>query len=173
MILVTVGLHGRPFERLVQAADEMAQLVDEPVVIQRGVTQFTPQFAKYFDFADEVRMGRCLTEARVVISHGGAGSILSALQIGKPLVVVPRLVRCDEHIDDHQSELAEALYGQGKAVVIEDLSAEKLRKAIAAATQLAGKASSDGRLQAALRVWLVDQAKQPVPKRIRLLRLGR
>ena len=109
MIFVTVGLHPAGFDRLVQAADEMAALVQEEVVIQCGGTHYKPRFSEYFDFADEPEMQRWLSKARVVVTHGGAGSILNALQIGKALVVVPRLKRFGEAIDDHQLELAEAL----------------------------------------------------------------
>ncbi len=39
MIFVTVGTHHQGFDRLVQAADELAAELDEQVVIQRGVTK--------------------------------------------------------------------------------------------------------------------------------------
>ncbi|KAF2238159.1 glycosyltransferase family 1 protein [Viridothelium virens] len=48
----------------------------------------------------------------VVISHAGSGSILAALRIGVPLIVVPN----PELLDNHQVELAEALATQGYVV---------------------------------------------------------
>ena len=162
MIFVTVGLHPDGFDRLVQAADEMASRVEETVVIQRGGTRYTPRSTPYFDFADEVQMQRWLSEARVVVLHGGAGSILNALRSNKPLVVAPRLKRFREVIDDHQLELAEVLSQQGRAVAVMELSAEALWQAIARISeqwgQAANQTSANHKLQETLRAWLAEQA---------------
>ncbi|KAI9813616.1 MAG: N-acetylglucosaminyldiphosphodolichol N-acetylglucosaminyltransferase catalytic subunit alg13 [Pycnora praestabilis] len=48
----------------------------------------------------------------VVISHAGSGSILDALRIGVPLIVVPN----PELLDNHQVELAEELAAQGYVI---------------------------------------------------------
>ena len=48
----------------------------------------------------------------VVISHAGSGSILAALRIAVPLIVVPN----PDLLDNHQVELAEALATQGYVV---------------------------------------------------------
>lgn len=173
MIFVTTGTHPNGFDRLVRAADEMASIVEEPVVIQRGGTQYTPVFARYFDFTDEAEVQEWLSEARVVVSHGGAGSVLNTLQAGKPLVVVPRRKHFGEVFDDHQLELAETLAQQGRAVPVIDLSAEALCEAVAQATQLTDEASARGGLQDVLRDWLTEQAMQPVPGRWGLFRRKR
>jgi UDP-N-acetylglucosamine transferase subunit ALG13 len=169
MILVTVGAT-RPFDRLVKAADELASLADEPLIIQRGTGPYKPRFALHVDFVDEVQMRKWLSESRVVVSHAGGGSIFDALQAGKPLVLAPRIARLGEHIDDHQFELAEALAAQGRTVVVADLSAATLVEAISQAEQLQKevKLREDG-LHAALRNWLAEQAAGPPPRRCRLL----
>jgi UDP-N-acetylglucosamine transferase subunit ALG13 len=169
MIFVTVGLHEQEFVRLVRAADELAALVEESVLIQRGNTRFTPQSAQYFDFADEATVQEWLSEARVVVSHGGAGSILNALQAGKPLVVAPRLKRFREHIDDHQLELAQALVQYGRAVAVTEPSAEALQQAVEQAAELAGETHVGSRLQETLRDWLDKQTVDTMPRRWRLL----
>ncbi|KAI9788416.1 MAG: N-acetylglucosaminyldiphosphodolichol N-acetylglucosaminyltransferase catalytic subunit alg13 [Peltula sp. TS41687] len=51
-------------------------------------------------------------EEGVVLSHAGTGSILDALRIDVPLIVVPN----PDLLDNHQQELAEALAEQGYAV---------------------------------------------------------
>lgn len=156
---MTVGMHNAPFDRLVRAADEMASLIEEPVVIQRGVSRYTPMFGQYVDFTGEVQMQAWMSQVRAVVSHAGAGSILSALKAGKPLVLVPRLRRFGEHVDDHQLELAEALAQRKKAVIVLEPSAGALQEAVAQANELARTRTVSNSLQAALRAWLAEQAR--------------
>jgi len=156
MIFVTVGMHPQGFERLVRAADELAGQISEPVVVQKGATIYEPVTAEYFDFTDEEEMARWISEARLVVSHGGAGSILSVLRAQKPLVVTPRLSRYGEHIDDHQGELAGALAADGRAFVVEALAEGQLRKVIDQVGSLSGWSSPNGPVvHSFLRSWLL------------------
>jgi UDP-N-acetylglucosamine transferase subunit ALG13 len=59
-------------------------------------------------------------EAELVIIHAGAGSVIHAIDSGKVPVVMPRRAAHREHINDHQVELATALAGAGKVVMVED-----------------------------------------------------
>ena len=160
MILVTVGMHNQPFDRLIKTADEMATLVDESIIIQRGSSDFTPTFCTYFDFTDAAQMQILLSESRVMVSHAGAGSILNALRAGKPAVIVPRLKRFQEVFDDHQLELAEALAQQRKIVVVTNLSPETLWQAIISTKYLNCNTLEDHSLQIALSGWLEKHANQ-------------
>lgn len=132
MIFVTVGTHYLGFERLIKEMDDVASKIDEKVVAQIGSTKYKPKNMSYFTFVeDEKRIVDLYKKARVVISHAGAGSILRALSHQKPLIVVPRLKKFNEHIDDHQLELAEVLKKEGKAVVVYDVKdVEKALKEI-------------------------------------------
>ncbi|QIW99893.1 hypothetical protein AMS68_005411 [Peltaster fructicola] len=53
-----------------------------------------------------------VTTAGVVISHAGSGTILDALRLSVPLIVVPNA----SLLDNHQIELAEALAEQGYVI---------------------------------------------------------
>ena len=53
------------------------------------------------------------TAAELVITHAGVGSILMAVKHGHVPVVMPRLKRQGEHLDDHQLELAEQMGARG------------------------------------------------------------
>lgn len=165
MIVATVGMHFQPFDRLVHAVDELAGIVDEPVVIQRGVSSYTPASSRSFDFTDEAAMAVWISRARVVVAHGGAGSILEVLQAEKPLVLVPRLKRFGECLDDHQLELVGALARQGRAVAVMDPSGESLRQGIERASRLATEGGKAGSLQLALRMWLAEWAGTSTPSR--------
>lgn len=54
-------------------------------------------------------MEKYIKKARVVISHGGGGTVFLALRLHKKIIVVPRLFKYREHINDHQLELCHYL----------------------------------------------------------------
>ena len=55
------------------------------------------------------RARRSLSGGSVVVTHGGIGSVLLALSVGKRPIVMPRCSRLGEHVDDHQIAFAERL----------------------------------------------------------------
>jgi UDP-N-acetylglucosamine transferase subunit ALG13 len=62
-----------------------------------------------------------LEEARIVITHGGPGTIMLARQFGKKPIVVPRRVEFNEHVDNHQVTFTEFLELEGKILAIYDI----------------------------------------------------
>jgi UDP-N-acetylglucosamine transferase subunit ALG13 len=135
MILVTVGTHNQPFDRLVKAADELAQESDQEVIIQRGVTAYTPRYATSFPFTTSSRMEQLVRAAAVVVSHAAAGAIILALTERRPLVLTPRLPQFGEAHDDHQTQLARALGATSMAVVVYHPTPHSLSRAIRAASR--------------------------------------
>lgn len=69
--------------------------------------------------------------ADVVIAHSGTGSALTALEVGKTPLLVPRLARYGEHVDDHQLQIAAELARRELAITAaaEDLTPELLEAA--------------------------------------------
>ncbi|KAF1688286.1 glycosyltransferase [Pseudoxanthomonas taiwanensis] len=47
-----------------------------------------------------------MEEADVIVSHAGMGNIISALELGTPLVIMPRMSALGEHVNDHQIDTA-------------------------------------------------------------------
>lgn len=129
MILTIVGTHGQQFNRLVAAVDALQ--TDEPRIVQYGHSTVIPQHAIARDFIPFDEVERLITEARVVIAHAGTGTVMFALAQGKVPVVVPRLARFGEHVDDHQLELVESLNELGLIVAClpEDNLADKITEA--------------------------------------------
>jgi UDP-N-acetylglucosamine transferase subunit ALG13 len=160
MILVTVGNHIEPFDRLVKGMDELAEQIDEEVVIQTGHCSYEPRYARHFQFTSGKEMQELTQAARVQVSHAGSGSILTALRMGKPLVVVPRRLKYHEHIDDHQLQLAHAVEKQGKLVAVHEVSPDTLLAAIEKAAQQEQVGQADApemeRLIGALRGYLEE-----------------
>ena len=152
MIFVTVGTNpDMGFERFVKAMDKLAATLEERVVIQHGCSIYKPQYAEHFDFISGKQFEQFNQEARLVVSHAAAGAAIVALRYRKPLVVVPRLKQFNEHIDDHQLQLAAALEAEKKAIVVHEPSANTLRTAIAQAMQLQSKPQGPNQLAQALR----------------------
>lgn len=121
MILGTVGTHTAPFDRLVRALDAYAGSAGADVLIQIGASRYEPSHARWFRMTTTEAMQEHLEHATVVVTHA-ADSLLEAIHAGKPVVAVPRQRRFGEHIDDHQVELARALAGSPRLVVVEDVS---------------------------------------------------
>ena len=78
-----------------------------------------------------VSADEALAAADVVIAHAGVGAALEALDGGRRPLLVPRLQRHGEHVDDHQLEVARELGARGLALVRapEELSADALAEA--------------------------------------------
>lgn len=129
MIFVTVGMHSQGFDRLIKKMDEIAGKIDEEVVMQIGSTKYKPKNAKCFDFIRDFQKIQDLNrEAKVVVCHGGAGTLIVALDQGTPAIAVPRLKCYNEHINDHQLELVNALANDGKIMAVYEI--DKLEKAL-------------------------------------------
>ena len=116
MIFVTVG-GMRGFERLVCQMDLIAGELEEQVMMQIGSTDYEPRNCDYFRFMSRNDMEKLYADARVVVCHAGTGSVLTALEHNKPLVLVPRLRKYGEVFDDHQLEIASEMQSRGITVV--------------------------------------------------------
>jgi UDP-N-acetylglucosamine transferase subunit ALG13 len=119
MILVTVGATYYPFDRLLSAVNTLEH--DDDVVVQHGASSIRPRNARCLEFMSFEEVLEHIRAARVVVTHGGTGSILVALANGKRPVVVPRRREFGEAIDDHQVEFARALAPSGLITLVEDL----------------------------------------------------
>ena len=108
MIFVTIGTC-EPFDRLLAAVEDLS--VDEELVAQTGRSTIRPANARCVPFLPYEALVELVASARVVVTHAGVGSILTALTLGKRPVVVPRLRRFGDAVDDHQLELAVRLSG--------------------------------------------------------------
>lgn len=119
---VSVGNGTQSFARLLDEVARVAAELPQPVVVQHGRTPFeAPTGVEAFDFTDEAGFNERIDACSLFISHGGGGSIFTAIRRGKMPVVVPRLHRYGEHVDDHQTYLAEELMRQGKIEVCLDV----------------------------------------------------
>ena len=157
MIFVTIGMHTKGFDRLVKKMDEIAGSIDEEVIIQTGGTNFEPKNAKWFDFTTEEEIKVLCRKASVVVTHA-AMSILDAWEQGKPVVVVPRLKKYGEVIDNHQLDFARELEKEGRVVAIYDVN--MLEDALKRANVEPSKVANDRRLVSALKNYVAQFARK-------------
>ena len=122
MIFVTVGTHEQAFNRLVEYMDEWAAEHEEEVIIQTGYSTYEPQQARWSKLYPYQKMVELVNQARIVITHGGPSSFIMPLQVGKTPIVVPRLHRYDEHVNDHQLKFSKEVESRmGTIIVVEDV----------------------------------------------------
>lgn len=118
MILVAVGASQFAFDRLLRAVDGLAG--SEQLVVQHGTSEIRPRDAHCASFLPLHHLAALVSEARVVVTHAGVGSILLSLMNGKRPFVVPRLSAFGETVDDHQVESARRFAQAGLVHLVED-----------------------------------------------------
>jgi len=74
---------------------------------------------------------RKATEADVVITHAGVGTILKLLDLGIYPIIVPRRSARGEHVDDHQEQIAALVSREQLGLVceVDQLDARSIREA--------------------------------------------
>jgi UDP-N-acetylglucosamine transferase subunit ALG13 len=72
------------------------------VFAQIGESMNPPKHVHWRRFLSPTDFRAKAREAQVIIAHAGMGSILTALEFGKPIVLMPRRAHLGEHRNDHQ-----------------------------------------------------------------------
>jgi beta-1,4-N-acetylglucosaminyltransferase len=119
---ISIGNGTQDFSRLLDAVKGIAHGLPQPVIVQHGRTRFESDTIEHFDFTDEAGFLGYLRACSLFITHGGGGSVFSAIKLGKKAVVVPRRKVHDEIVDDHQLAFAEELAKQGMIVPVYDVA---------------------------------------------------
>lgn len=103
MIFVTVGSQ-MPFDRLVSAVDRWAEAVrpDADIFAQIGDSQYQPRALRYTKALSPAEFSQTVARADVIVAHAGMGSVLTSMELGKPLVLLPRRGDLQETRNDHQ-----------------------------------------------------------------------
>ncbi len=130
MIFVTLGTQNNSFHRLLE---EVQKLIDnkkikEEVIVQKGYTKFESKDMKLFSEVSQDEFNKLIDQASIVITHGGVGSIITAITKGKKVIAVPRLRKYNEHVNDHQIEIIDSFNEKGYIIGIH--SVEELGKAL-------------------------------------------
>ena len=109
MILVTVGTD-LPFDRMVKVVDSWAMDNErQDVFAQIGEGGWKPQYIRHAEFLQPGEFSEYFSSSKIVISHAGMGTILSALFHDKPILVMPKLATLGEHRNEHQTATAKKM----------------------------------------------------------------
>lgn len=121
-IFVTLGTI-RPY-RFDRAVDALLAVIrpDDTVTWQVGVTDRDDLPGETVGEIPAEEMLRHIDNADVVVTHSGVGSILNCLERGKVPVLMVRTAAHNEHVDDHQQNIADIMTARGLAYEL-DLSA--------------------------------------------------
>ena len=117
MIFLTVGTLF-PFDRLVMAVDEAVGKgqISEEIIGQIGHGGKYPKNFASYEHLEKHRYDEYVEKSSAMISHAGMGTILAALNAKKPLLVMPRLHKFKEIVNDHQLPTAEKFEKFGRIV---------------------------------------------------------
>jgi len=144
MIFVVSGTQKFQFDRMFKAIDvlvEQGKITDE-IFAQIGSSNYIPKNFKCERFLPMQTFDNCIDNADLIIAHSGGGVTVTSLAKGKRMVVIPRLAKFGEHVDDHQLEIANAFGERNLLEVCHDL--ENLEAAIEnAKTKTFAKYKSD------------------------------
>jgi UDP-N-acetylglucosamine transferase subunit ALG13 len=107
MIFLTVGTQF-PFDRLIKAVDGAFDegLIDEEIFAQIGQSSYKPRNFESVRSLEKGLFDDYIRKASSVIGHAGMGTITIALNHDKPLLVMPRLEKNGEVVNDHQVAIA-------------------------------------------------------------------
>ena len=115
-------MHSIGFERLVKKMDEISLRIKEKIIIQIGNTNYIPKNTTYFRFKSYSEIQRLCRNARVIVAHGGTGSVITAFEQKTPIIVIPRLKDYGEVIDSQQIDFVNALAEEGRVIPVYDLN---------------------------------------------------
>jgi UDP-N-acetylglucosamine transferase subunit ALG13 len=110
-----------PFDRLIQAVDAWAgDRRRDDVFAQIGESTLEPRHVAWTRFLEPDAFRQHVAQSRAMVAHAGTGSILTALEHGKPILVLPRRASRRETRNDHQVATAERFAASGRVLVAMD-----------------------------------------------------
>jgi UDP-N-acetylglucosamine transferase subunit ALG13 len=162
VIFVTIGSMF-PFDRMIREMDAWAAARPagedaEEILAQIGDGAYEPQHMNWVRRLDRSGYLATVDRARLIVAHAGVGSVVSAGEKGKPIVVLPRREGLGEHTSDHQVETAGWLKGKTGVHVAGDETelAARIAEASDRSGDVAAMPAIDPAFVARLRAFILD-----------------
>lgn len=130
MILVLLGTQNNSFNRLLCEIEKLIkqEVIKEEVIVQAGYTKYKSENMKIFDLIPKQELEEYQNQARIIITHGGVGSIISSIEKKKKVIAVARLHEYGEHVNNHQKDIIELFDKKGYIIGIKEV--DKLEQAL-------------------------------------------
>ena len=124
MILVILGTQDKQFPRILKAIDDLIEkgTIKDRVVVQAGQTKYESNNMEILGLLPEPEFNKLMDEADLIITHGGAGTILSAIKKGKRVIACARLAKYKEHHNDHQKQIIKEFSEEGYILELKDFN---------------------------------------------------
>jgi UDP-N-acetylglucosamine--N-acetylmuramyl-(pentapeptide) pyrophosphoryl-undecaprenol N-acetylglucosamine transferase len=118
---VALGTHWQPFSRLMSLVHDAvaAGLLPRPVTAQVGEFSYPSDLITTVPSLPPEELAELMRSSEIVICHGGAGIIATAIRAGRRPLALARRERDGEHIDDHQQEIVSKLGSLGLLAPLE------------------------------------------------------
>ena len=87
--------------------------ISDKVIVQSGYTKYESKNMEIIDLMPMEEFNKNIKECDILITHGGVGTILDGLKLGKKIIAFPRLSKYQEHVNDHQVEIINEFYDCG------------------------------------------------------------
>ena len=136
-IFVTIGNDKHKFNRLIDTLVELDKTHEDLFfMIQYGHTQPKIKSDRYKDFISKEQFVNEIMQADLIICHAGAGTLVQVVNAGNKPIVVPRLNKFNEHLNDHQLEIANEFEKSKYCDIVLDI--DKLEEKIINSNKLIG-----------------------------------
>jgi UDP-N-acetylglucosamine transferase subunit ALG13 len=91
------------FDRLVRAMDQWTQdHAEHDVFAQIGSGTYRPKHMRWTSILSPSEFREAVRDASIMVAHAGMGSFFTAMEMRKPIVLLPRRASDREHTTDHQ-----------------------------------------------------------------------
>ncbi len=121
MIFATIGSMF-PFDRMAKGVDDW--LASHPgceALIQIGSGSYEPKHGKWVRMLRPTEFNQTVRDCKLVVAHLGMGSIITAMQSQKPVILLPRQFSLGEHTSDHQMHGTDWLQGRPGIWIADDV----------------------------------------------------
>ncbi len=124
MIFVTLGTQDKSFVRLLKAIDREIEkgTIKEKVIVQAGLTKYSSPNMEILDLVSEEQFDELVDKCDLLITHGGAGSILAGIKKNKKIIAAARLAKYKEHTNDHQKQIIKEFSNKGYIIEMRDFN---------------------------------------------------
>ena len=124
---ITVGNCYQGFQRLVNIIPKIINFVPKPITLQYGYSKIeslniSDNILLKKNFLSNDEYYHLCQKAKIIISHAGVGTIINSNLCNKRPIIVPRMQKFLEHVNDHQVDVCRKLENSQKAFVIYDVN---------------------------------------------------